>query len=169
MYIQRRPLLKFGKESRSSHKLKISNSYIFATLKCKPLIFQTQIICSHKMYSLKYLRSTPSSFEDIRNKNLSLGQRMLYKSVNTLRRSRISPTLHLKVSLPEFIKPFFLIMLFVNCSTNLNVVFRTMEVFEENSKEIMTTVTKVKKVFIRHTFLSYHYGTIRNYMITLSF
>ena len=44
-----------------------------------------------------------------------------------------------------------------------------MEVFEENSKEIMTTVTKVKEVFIRHKFVSYHYGASRNYMITLYF
>ena len=34
-------LYKFGKESRSSHELKIVNSYTFATSKCKPLIFQT--------------------------------------------------------------------------------------------------------------------------------
>ena len=91
---------------------------------------------------MKYLRSTTLSFEDISNKNQSLGQRLIYKSVNILLRSRISPSF--KSFQPRIHKTVFLII----CSSKLNGVFRTMEVFEENSKEIMTTVTKVNKVFI---------------------
>ena len=47
------------------HKLKFSNSSIFATWLCKPFIFQTQTIKSNRIYSLKYQRSTISSCKDI--------------------------------------------------------------------------------------------------------
>ena len=47
------------------HKLKFSNSYIFTTWWCKPLIFQTWIIWSNRIQSLKYLRSKTLSCKDI--------------------------------------------------------------------------------------------------------
>ena len=40
------------------HKLKFSNPYIFANWWCKPLIFQTRVICPNRNHNLKYLRST---------------------------------------------------------------------------------------------------------------
>ena len=45
-----------AKELSLSHKLKFANLYIFATWKCKPLIFQTWVIWSNSC--LKCLRST---------------------------------------------------------------------------------------------------------------
>ena len=54
-----------GKELSLCHKLKFSNPYIFAILKCISLIFQTQIISSNIIHSLKYLRSTTISCKDI--------------------------------------------------------------------------------------------------------
>ena len=47
------------------HKLKFSNTHIFATRWYKPLIFQALIIWSKIIYSLKYLRSTTLSCKDI--------------------------------------------------------------------------------------------------------
>ena len=46
------------KELSLCYKLKLSNPYILVISWCKPLIFQTQIILSKKIYSLKFLRST---------------------------------------------------------------------------------------------------------------
>ena len=45
------------KELSLCYKLKLSNPYILVISWCKPLIFQTQIILSKKIYSLKFLRS----------------------------------------------------------------------------------------------------------------
>ena len=53
------------KELSFGHKLKSSDSNIFATLWCKPLIFQTQILLSISINSLKYLRSTALGYKDI--------------------------------------------------------------------------------------------------------
>ena len=47
------------------HKLKFSHPYIFATWWCKPLIFQTSIIWSTKIQTLKFLRSTTLGCRDI--------------------------------------------------------------------------------------------------------
>ena len=54
----------FKKKLRLCHKLKFSFPYIFATWWCKPLIFQTYIIWSNGINSLKYLRSVTSSSKD---------------------------------------------------------------------------------------------------------
>ena len=51
------------------HKLKFSNSSIFATWLCNPFIFQTQTIKSNRIYGLKYQRSTISSCKDIGIRN----------------------------------------------------------------------------------------------------
>jgi len=53
------------KELSFCHKLKSSDSNIFAILWCKPLIFQTKIILSISINSLKYLRSTTLGYKDI--------------------------------------------------------------------------------------------------------
>ena len=68
--------LKLRKELSFRHKLKYSNSYIFATWWCKPLIFQTYNISSNIIYSLKYQRFMTSGCKDIRIKNLSLWQKL---------------------------------------------------------------------------------------------
>ena len=47
-------------------KIKLSNPYIFTTGWCRPLIFQTYIIWSNGIFSLKYLRSTTLGCKDIR-------------------------------------------------------------------------------------------------------
>ena len=49
-----------GKELSLCHKFTFCKTYIFSTLWCKPLIFQTYII-----YSLKYERSTSLGCKDI--------------------------------------------------------------------------------------------------------
>ena len=46
-------------------KLKVSNLYIFAILWSKPLRFQTLIIRSNRIHSLKYLRFMPLGCKDI--------------------------------------------------------------------------------------------------------
>ena len=53
------------KEFSFCNKLEFSNHNIFATLWCKPLIFQTQVFWSSRMHSLKYLRSTTLGCKDI--------------------------------------------------------------------------------------------------------
>ena len=53
------------KELSFCHKLKSSDSNIFESLGCKTLIFQTQIILSISINSLKYLRSTTLGYKDI--------------------------------------------------------------------------------------------------------
>ena len=58
------------KELSLCHKLKFSNPYIFAILKCISLIFQTQIISSNIIHSLKYLRSVSLGCKDIENQSL---------------------------------------------------------------------------------------------------
>jgi len=45
-----------------------TKSNIFGTRCCKPLIFQTQIIWSNRIHSLKYLRSTTFGSKDIINR-----------------------------------------------------------------------------------------------------
>ena len=45
---------------------KCSNPYICATWQRKPLIYQTYIIWSNRIYSLKYLKSTTLVCTDIR-------------------------------------------------------------------------------------------------------
>ena len=47
------------------NKIKYSNLNIFRTRFCKPLIFQTQIIWSNRIHSLKYLRSATFGSKDI--------------------------------------------------------------------------------------------------------
>ena len=54
-----------GKEMSFCNKLKFSNSYIFANWWCKPLIFQTYIIWSNHIHSLKYTMSTTFGWKDI--------------------------------------------------------------------------------------------------------
>ena len=46
-------------------KIKYLNFNIFGTWCCKPLIFQTQIIWSNRIHSLKYLRSATFVSKDI--------------------------------------------------------------------------------------------------------
>ena len=53
------------KELSLWNKIKYLNFNIFRTRCCKPLIFQTQIICSNRIYSLKYLRSATFGSKDI--------------------------------------------------------------------------------------------------------
>ena len=58
--------IKIGKGVFATNKQnKCSNSYIFATLWCKPLIFQTYIIRSNIIHSLKYQRFTTFGCKDI--------------------------------------------------------------------------------------------------------
>jgi len=47
-----------AKELSLGHKSQLSNTYISKTRWRKPLIFQTLIILSIRIYSLKYLRFT---------------------------------------------------------------------------------------------------------------
>ena len=47
------------------NKIKYLNLNIFRTRWCKPLIFQTQIIWSNRIHSLKYLRSATFGSKDI--------------------------------------------------------------------------------------------------------
>ena len=49
---------KLTKELSLWNKIKYLNLNIFRTRCCKPLIFQTHIILSNRIHSLKYLRST---------------------------------------------------------------------------------------------------------------
>ena len=53
------------KELSLCHKLWIYNPYIFGTQCRKSLIFQTYIILSNRIHSLKYLRSTTLESKDI--------------------------------------------------------------------------------------------------------
>ena len=53
------------KELSFCHKIKFSYLYIFSTLCCEPLIFQTIKSASKNNLSLKYQRITPSSCRDI--------------------------------------------------------------------------------------------------------
>ena len=54
-----------SKELSLWNKIKYLNLNIFRTRCCKPLIFQTQIIWSNKIHSLKYLRSATFGSKDI--------------------------------------------------------------------------------------------------------
>ena len=54
-----------AKELSFSHKFWFSNWYTFATWWCWPLIFQTIIIWSKIVHSLKYLRSPTLKCKDI--------------------------------------------------------------------------------------------------------
>ena len=51
---------------------KFSNPFVFATWRCKHLIFQIKIIWSNIIHSLKYLRSTTLGCEDIWNRKSEL-------------------------------------------------------------------------------------------------
>ena len=53
------------KELSFCHKLKSSNPNIFSAWWCKALIFQTLIILSISINSLKYLRSSTLGYKDI--------------------------------------------------------------------------------------------------------
>ena len=53
------------KELSLCHKLWFYNSYIFGIQCYKSLIFQTYIIWSNRIHSLKYLRSTTLGYKDI--------------------------------------------------------------------------------------------------------
>ena len=55
-----------GKELSLCYKLKFSNPYIFTTGWRRSLIFQTYIIWSNRIHSLKYLRFTTVGCKDIR-------------------------------------------------------------------------------------------------------
>jgi len=55
----------FLKELSLWNKIKYLNLNIFRIRCCKPLIFQTQIIWSNKIHSLKYLRSATFGSKDI--------------------------------------------------------------------------------------------------------
>ena len=52
------------KELSLCHKLRTSTTYIFAIRLCKPLIFQTMIIWSNTIHSLKYQRFTTLGCKD---------------------------------------------------------------------------------------------------------
>ena len=52
------------KEMCNDHKVDFSNSYIFRTWWCKPLIFQAFTFLSNIIYSLKYQSSTTPSYRD---------------------------------------------------------------------------------------------------------
>ena len=52
--------------SKIYHKLELSNLYFCATWKCKPLKYQTLIIWSNNIHSLKYLWSTTLGSKDKR-------------------------------------------------------------------------------------------------------
>jgi len=52
------------KELSLWNKIKYLNLNIFRTRCCKPLIFQTQIILSNRIHSLKYLRSATFGSKD---------------------------------------------------------------------------------------------------------
>ena len=62
------------KELSLCHKLKFSNLYIFTTGWCRPLIFQTNIIWSNRILSLKYLRHWVAQILGL--ENLCLWQRL---------------------------------------------------------------------------------------------
>ena len=53
------------KELSLWNKIKFLNHKIIRTRCCKPLIFQTQIIWSNRIHSLKYLRSATFGSKDI--------------------------------------------------------------------------------------------------------
>ena len=53
------------KELSLWNKIKYLNLNIFWTRCCKPSIFQTQIIWSYRIHSLKYLRSATFGYKDI--------------------------------------------------------------------------------------------------------
>ena len=53
------------KELSLCNKLWFSNTYIFSTGWCKPLIFQTYIFSSNRIHCFKYLRSTALGYKDI--------------------------------------------------------------------------------------------------------
>ena len=55
-----------AKELSFYHKLKFSNLFIFVTWWREPYIFQTEIIRSDRIHSLKYLRSMSMGCKDIR-------------------------------------------------------------------------------------------------------
>ena len=57
------------KELSFCHKLWFYNRHIFSTGWCKPLIFQTIIIWSKMIHSLKYLRSPTFKCKDIGRKS----------------------------------------------------------------------------------------------------
>ena len=57
--------LNIAKELSLWNKIKYLNLEIFRTRSCKPLIFQTQIIWSNRIHSLKYLRSATFGCKDI--------------------------------------------------------------------------------------------------------
>ena len=59
------PIFNCTKELSLWNKIKYLNLNIFRTRCCKPLIFQTQIIWSNKIHSLKYLRSATFGSKDI--------------------------------------------------------------------------------------------------------
>ena len=63
--IQKLSSLHFTKELYLCHRFKFINPYILATWWCKPLIFQTYIIWSSRIHSLKYLRSTALGWKHI--------------------------------------------------------------------------------------------------------
>ena len=65
------------KEMSLCNKLKFSNSYIFASWWCKPIIFQTYVIRSNRIHSLKKQMSTTSGCKDTRIKKLSLLQELI--------------------------------------------------------------------------------------------
>ena len=58
-------LIFIPKELSLWNKIKYFNLNIFRTRCCKPLIFQTQIIRSNRIHSLKYLRSVTFGSKDI--------------------------------------------------------------------------------------------------------
>ena len=58
-------MLFFVKELSLLNKIKYLNLNIFRFWCCKPLIFQTQIIWSNRIHSLKYLRSATFGSKDI--------------------------------------------------------------------------------------------------------
>ena len=60
------------------NKLKFTNSFIFATWWCKPIIFQTYVIRSNRIHSLKEQMYTTSGCKDTRIKKLSLLQELIF-------------------------------------------------------------------------------------------
>ena len=71
------------KELSVWNKIKYLNLNIFRTRWCKPLIFQTQIIWSNRIHSLKYLRSATFGSKDTvsRKSEFVAKTQFLYKSI----------------------------------------------------------------------------------------
>ena len=80
------PVLKsypFGlKEMSFCQKFWFSNPYIFAVWCCKPLMFQTIIIWSKRIHSLKYQRSSTLNYKEIGIRKLEFVAKTQFQSLH---------------------------------------------------------------------------------------